>query len=556
MNKNMYLLYKISKEIKEQYSLYDKYGLTTNLQSTTNETSKTKGFVLSEEINTTNSTICSEKEENPSTKQNLTSLLKQASFISSEKETFLSMFQLNNTGTKKEENSSISQYKLGSSEDSSLSLVERNNYSWSSSLGMFDLNSLPESVNSKSFKVPRDFSTDFRNIEDWSSIQNRPYDSLTRNNFSEVENDLNYNFGGPGSKKKSVENKITAFNAFSSFQEFYNTKYSGENVSKLNSKSIMPVLGVAKNSLKTEFNNLVSQEKFVNHYKNTVLIEQVLSEDIKGIYKNRLETEKKLRWFYGLLSKSSFNRLIHPFKTNRSLRSKKGISSSVIAKMESRLDVQLFRMRWAPTIIAARQLVQHNHIVVWSYKNYCSSLLEGRKIPEKQISNYELQSGDIIMLKPSAISVLENYWNILDQSITENKTNQIGKTFSYNFPWFVFQKSSILSSLNKRWNETSQSSSLEKKAVYSLYSDIGSLQVSEDLGEKLVDLVDFNLKEKSSSSSFEFIGSPTYQNKASLHIEYNPEGLFHIYRKSTDLSKLKFPQLDSSQLKTFLFSHN
>jgi len=40
------------------------------------------------------------------------------------------------------------------------------------------------------------------------------------------------------------------------------------------------------------------------------------------------------------------------------------MGTGLLEKLEGRLDVQVFRLQWASTIQAARQLIQHGHILV------------------------------------------------------------------------------------------------------------------------------------------------------------------------------------------------
>tara|TARA_B110000208_G_C11615625_1_gene375262 strand:- start:230 stop:565 length:336 start_codon:yes stop_codon:yes gene_type:complete len=46
MNKNIRILYNITQQLNNQYNLYDKYGLGTNLQSLHSEPLKNKNFII------------------------------------------------------------------------------------------------------------------------------------------------------------------------------------------------------------------------------------------------------------------------------------------------------------------------------------------------------------------------------------------------------------------------------------------------------------------------------------------------------------------------------
>jgi hypothetical protein len=48
-------------------------------------------------------------------------------------------------------------------------------------------------------------------------------------------------------------------------------------------------------SISDELNSIIKQSHFRIKFKNNYILEGSIAEDIQGIYKNRLETEKKLK---------------------------------------------------------------------------------------------------------------------------------------------------------------------------------------------------------------------------------------------------------------------
>jgi small subunit ribosomal protein S4 len=79
-----------------------------------------------------------------------------------------------------------------------------------------------------------------------------------------------------------------------------------------------------------------------------------LSDD----YKDRLFEKQKLRFNYGITEKQ----LISYFKKAKSSFGSTG--STLLELIESRLDCVIFRLGFASTIPAARQIVNHGHILV------------------------------------------------------------------------------------------------------------------------------------------------------------------------------------------------
>ena len=88
----------------------------------------------------------------------------------------------------------------------------------------------------------------------------------------------------------------------------------------------------------------------------------------------------------------------------------------------------------------------------------------------------------------------------------------------------------------------------EPLSLFTLKKPNGSLNISQHLENRLLDLIDFNRSQK---LTLDF--QVNKDNKNILeHLECNPSLLFFIYRKDTNLKYVKYPQLDFNQLKAFL----
>lgn len=108
-------------------------------------------------------------------------------------------------------------------------------------------------------------------------------------------------------------------------------------------------------------------------------------------YAVRLEEKQKIRFNYGINEKQLL-------KYIRIARKAQGSTGQVLLQMlEMRLDNTIFRLGFAPTIAAARQLVNHGHFTINKKKiNICS---------------YQCKPGDIIEAKQSHSSrkLIEEY---------------------------------------------------------------------------------------------------------------------------------------------------
>nr|YP_009293667.1 ribosomal protein S4 [Rhodymenia pseudopalmata]AOM64349.1 ribosomal protein S4 [Rhodymenia pseudopalmata] len=110
-------------------------------------------------------------------------------------------------------------------------------------------------------------------------------------------------------------------------------------------------------------------------------------------YALRLEEKQKIRFNYGLSEKQ----LAKYIKTAKKVQGSTGLI--LLQILEMRLDNTIFRLGMAPTIPAARQLVNHGHILV---NNKSLS-----------ICSYQCKPGDIINVKEKEGSkrIINSYIN-------------------------------------------------------------------------------------------------------------------------------------------------
>lgn len=100
-----------------------------------------------------------------------------------------------------------------------------------------------------------------------------------------------------------------------------------------------------------------------------------------------LKEKQKLRESFGVLSEKQFRRYVD--KATR----KNGPTGEILLQLlESRLDNLVYRMGFAPTIAAARQLVGHGHVLVNDYK--------------VDIASYNVRPGDVISVSAKAQKML------------------------------------------------------------------------------------------------------------------------------------------------------
>ena len=100
-------------------------------------------------------------------------------------------------------------------------------------------------------------------------------------------------------------------------------------------------------------------------------------------YGTQLMAKQKLKGYYGNIGERQFRRLY-----SEAVRRRGDTGENLIELLERRLDATVSRMKLAPTPFAARQIVNHGHVLV-----------NGRRV---NIPSYQLSDGDTIELKPRA----------------------------------------------------------------------------------------------------------------------------------------------------------
>lgn len=99
-------------------------------------------------------------------------------------------------------------------------------------------------------------------------------------------------------------------------------------------------------------------------------------------YGRQLREKQKVKRMYGILERQ-FRRYVQ-----KALRSRGKTGEALLIMLEKRLDNVVYRLGFAPTRVAARQLVSHGHVLV-----------NEKKV---NIPSYEVKKDDIIALLPVA----------------------------------------------------------------------------------------------------------------------------------------------------------
>jgi len=94
----------------------------------------------------------------------------------------------------------------------------------------------------------------------------------------------------------------------------------------------------------------------------------------------QLRAKQKLKGYYGNLTEKQFSRTYAEAN-----RRKGNTSENLIALLESRLDAIVYRAKFVPTPFAARQFVNHGHVLV-----------NGKRV---NIASYRVSPGDVVSVR-------------------------------------------------------------------------------------------------------------------------------------------------------------
>ena len=97
-------------------------------------------------------------------------------------------------------------------------------------------------------------------------------------------------------------------------------------------------------------------------------------------YGTQLQAKQKLKGYYGNIGEKQFRKYYQ-----EATRLRGDTSQNLVGLLEQRLDSVVYRMKFAPTVFAARQLVSHGHVMV-----------NGKRV---NIGSYSVQVGDEISIR-------------------------------------------------------------------------------------------------------------------------------------------------------------
>lgn len=157
----------------------------------------------------------------------------------------------------------------------------------------------------------------------------------------------------------------------------------------------------------------------------------------KTEYGVQLQEKQKAKYTYGVLERQFSNLFALAEK-------KPGITGEILIQLlEQRLDNVVFRMGIAPTRRAARQLVNHGHIMV-----------DGSVV---NIPSYSVKPGMVIAVRPKSKSL-----EVITSSLSTNSVNK--------FSWLEFDKSEMQGKFLNVPERSEVPENIKEQLIVELYS--------------------------------------------------------------------------------------
>ncbi|MEO0384120.1 MAG: 30S ribosomal protein S4 [Pseudomonadota bacterium] len=94
----------------------------------------------------------------------------------------------------------------------------------------------------------------------------------------------------------------------------------------------------------------------------------------------QLRAKQKLKGYYGSIMEKQFRKIY-----DQASKMKGDTSENLIGLLERRLDTVVYRAKFVPTVFAARQFVNHGHVLV-----------NGKRV---NIPSYRLKIGDVVEIR-------------------------------------------------------------------------------------------------------------------------------------------------------------
>ncbi len=142
----------------------------------------------------------------------------------------------------------------------------------------------------------------------------------------------------------------------------------------------------------------------------------------------QLRAKQKLKGYYGNITERQFRKIY-----TEAVRKKGDTSENLIGLLERRLDAVVYRLKFAPTVFAARQLVSHGHVMINGRRASIASMLvkDGDEI---ELNTKMRENVQVLEAAASQERQVPDYLEVVDQKAFKGKFVRTPKLADVPYP--------------------------------------------------------------------------------------------------------------------------
>ncbi|MBI1244273.1 MAG: 30S ribosomal protein S4 [Alphaproteobacteria bacterium] len=142
----------------------------------------------------------------------------------------------------------------------------------------------------------------------------------------------------------------------------------------------------------------------------------------------QLRAKQKLKGYYGNITERQFRKIY-----TEAVRKKGDTSENLIGLLERRLDAVVYRLKFAPTVFSARQLVSHGHVMINGRRASIASMLvkDGDEI---ELNSKMRENVQVLEAAASQERQVPDYLEVVDQKAFKGKFVRTPKLADVPYP--------------------------------------------------------------------------------------------------------------------------
>jgi len=142
----------------------------------------------------------------------------------------------------------------------------------------------------------------------------------------------------------------------------------------------------------------------------------------------QLRAKQKLKGYYGTITERQFRKIY-----TEAFRKEGDTAENLIGLLERRLDAVVYRLKFAPTVFAARQMVSHGHVLINGKRANIASMMvkEGDEIELNPKMRENVQALEAVASQERQVP---DYLEVVDQKTFKGKFVRTPKLSDVPYP--------------------------------------------------------------------------------------------------------------------------